>query len=436
MRVKRSFLPAIILCAEIALLYGSLALTLFLRYGRDGFESAFSAHLVPFSILFALWITVFYIAGLYFARTLKNDLSFIKTLSTSLLVGAILAVVFFYYIPAFGISPRANLLLFLIIFIPLYVALRLGSNFLLSHRASPTEVVLFGDDKDIKETERNLREHPQFGYAPFRVETKKELSALLLQKKIGLVVLSSDTPREVVHTLYQTITQGARVIRFPLFYEAVFQKIPLSNIEEVWLLENVPQVHKTYETIKSAFEILCAFVLVVILLPLMLFAALAVFLTSPGPVIYAQKRVGFRGKIFTLYKFRTMFKDAEARGPKWARQNDPRITPVGKILRFSHFDELPQLINVILGDLSFTGPRPERPEFTAMLAKEIPYYEIRTLVKPGITGWAQINFGYGSSVEDAYEKLQYDLFYIKNRTAVLDFLIMLRTLKMFFAQAN
>lgn len=436
MRVKRPLLPTFLLFADAALLYGSLALTLFLRYGSSGFREALQLHLVPFSILFLVWIAAFYTAGLYLSPTLKNDLAFAKTLSAALLVNAALAVVFFYYVPVFGISPKTNLLFFLLIFVPLDAAMRFFANFLASHRSAPAEVVLFGNDKNISEAERYLRAHPQLGYLPFRVSTKKELSELLRQKKIGLVVLSADTPRAVVRSLYRAIAQGTRVVKFSLFYETVFQKIPLGDIEEAWLLENVPQTHNAYETIKSMFEVACAFILAIALLPVMILTAIAVAISSGWPVIYAQRRVGLHGRLFTLYKFRTMHKNAEQRGPKWAEMHDPRITPVGSMLRFSHLDELPQLINVIKGDISFIGPRPERPEFASALAEQIPYYEIRTLVKPGITGWAQINFRYGASVEDAYEKLQYDLFYIKNRTAVLDFLIVLRTLKTLFSQAQ
>ena len=436
MRVKRPILPTLLLFSEIAILYGSLALTLFLRYGLSGFQDALNAHLLPFTVLFLLWIAVFYSAGLYFPRALKNDLAFAKTLFVSLVVSAVIAVIFFYSVPGLGIAPRANLLLFLFIFIPLDTAMRFGANFFSSRRAAVTEAVLFGDDKDMRGAERHLRLHPQLGYLPFLVATKQELSDIIARRKIGLIVLSSDTPRPVVHFLYKTIAQGTRVVKFPMFYETVLQKIPLSGVEEVWLLENIPQIHKTYETVKSAFEVAFASLLFILLSPLMLIIAAAIMLTSRGQAVYAQKRVGLRGKLFTLYKFRTMYRDAETQGPKWAEKNDPRITSVGRFLRFSHLDEIPQLINVILGNLSFIGPRPERPEFAAMLEKKIPYYEIRTLVKPGITGWAQINFRYGSSVEDAYEKLQYDLFYIKNRTVVLDVLILLRTVKMLFSPAQ
>ena len=163
---------------------------------------------------------------------------------------------------------------------------------------------------------------------------------------------------------------------------------------------------------------------------LLIIIAILIKLTSPGSAFFSQKRVGKNGTEFIIYKFRTMRIDAEKDGPQWANyQNDDRATWLGKILRRSHLDELPQLYNIIKGELSFVGPRPERPEFVTKLQKELPYYDLRHLAKPGITGWAQINFRYAASATDAYQKLQYDIYYIKNNSPLLDFLIILKTLK-------
>jgi lipopolysaccharide/colanic/teichoic acid biosynthesis glycosyltransferase len=159
------------------------------------------------------------------------------------------------------------------------------------------------------------------------------------------------------------------------------------------------------------------------------FIILAIWFDSPGPVFYTQKRVGKAGRPFNVVKFRTMRLDAEAGGPKWAGSNDPRVTRIGKFLRSSRLDEIPQLWCVLKGDMAFVGPRPERPEFIEMLSKEIPYYGVRHMVRPGLTGWAQVRYKYGSTVEDAREKLQYDLFYIKNASLGLDLLIIFQTVK-------
>ena len=153
-------------------------------------------------------------------------------------------------------------------------------------------------------------------------------------------------------------------------------------------------------------------------------------LTSPGPVLHRQKRVGLNGSVFTLNKFRSMYADAEARtGPVWAQKDDPRVTPVGKWIRRFRIDELPQLLNVLRGEMALVGPRPERPEFVATLSEKIPYYSYRHCVQPGITGWAQINYKYGDTLDDAIMKLEYDLYYIKNLAVSLDFYIIFHTLK-------
>jgi sugar transferase (PEP-CTERM system associated) len=184
------------------------------------------------------------------------------------------------------------------------------------------------------------------------------------------------------------------------------------------------------EIIKRLFDIGASVAGLVLSLPLMLLAALAIKLESPGPLLYRQARLGQNGCVFILNKFRSMRPDAEKdTGPVWSAQQDPRITRVGSFLRRTRLDELPQLYNVLVGHMSFIGPRPERPEFVAELQKQIPYYIERLAVKPGLTGWAQVKYQYGSSVEDAVEKLQYDLYYIKNLSLFLDLLIVLNTVQ-------
>ena len=181
---------------------------------------------------------------------------------------------------------------------------------------------------------------------------------------------------------------------------------------------------------KRVVDILAASVGMILAAPLMLGVAAVIKLASRGPVVYRQRRVGEHGKVFTLCKFRSMRTDAEAKtGAVWAREEDDRIIPCGKFMRRTRLDELPQLWNVLRGNMSFVGPRPERPEFVGDLTRVIPFYGQRHVVKPGLTGWAQVRYSYGSSVDDAMEKLQYDLFYIKNLTIALDLFIIFLTIK-------
>jgi exopolysaccharide biosynthesis polyprenyl glycosylphosphotransferase len=180
----------------------------------------------------------------------------------------------------------------------------------------------------------------------------------------------------------------------------------------------------------SFYTIPIAMLLLILSAPVMLIVAIIVKLTSPGPVLLRQERVGLNGSPFTVYKFRSMYQDAETRtGPVWATKDDPRITPIGKWIRRFRLDELPQLFNVLSNEMALVGPRPERPQFVEMLAERIPYYNYRHCVKPGITGWAQINYKYGDTIDDATMKLEYDLYYIKNLAVSLDLLIIFHTLK-------
>ncbi|WP_198371957.1 exopolysaccharide biosynthesis polyprenyl glycosylphosphotransferase [Roseomonas rosulenta] len=186
--------------------------------------------------------------------------------------------------------------------------------------------------------------------------------------------------------------------------------------------------------VRRSFDILGSLMLILAVLPLLLLTALAIRLESRGPVFYRQERVGKDGRVFTLFKFRSMTVDAERDGPCWAQQRDPRVTRVGRLIRLTRIDEVPQVINVLSGEMSLIGPRPERPNFVEQLAAVIPHYRCRAAVKPGITGWAQVNYPYGASVEDARNKLAYDLYYIRHRSLAMDFAIVLGTIRVILLQ--
>jgi exopolysaccharide biosynthesis polyprenyl glycosylphosphotransferase len=182
--------------------------------------------------------------------------------------------------------------------------------------------------------------------------------------------------------------------------------------------------------VKRCFDLIVSAVLLVLTLPVLAIAALLIAAEGAGPVIYRQERVGLHGRTFTVYKLRSMARDAEKDGrAAWAGVNDARITRVGRLIRRTRIDELPQLLNVLKGEMSFVGPRPERPEFVAMLMEQIPFYAVRNSVKPGLTGWAQVRYSYGATVEQSVRKLEYDLYYVKNHTLLLDLVILLETVR-------
>jgi sugar transferase (PEP-CTERM system associated) len=221
------------------------------------------------------------------------------------------------------------------------------------------------------------------------------------------------------------------VLEQEALYEQITGKIAVQALRPSYLIFNEGFSRQAWnELAKRTLDLACSLVVLLITWPLMLATAIAVRFDSPGPILFAQERVGRDGRSFTLFKFRSMRADAEKlSGPVWATQDDPRITRSGKFIRRTRLDELPQLFNVIAGHMSMIGPRPERPHFVDDLAKKIPYYRQRHIVKPGLTGWAQINYRYGSSLEDAVQKLQYDLFYIKNMSLLFDVSILFNTVK-------
>ena len=259
------------------------------------------------------------------------------------------------------------------------------------------------------------------------------LTGIAREKGVHRVIVAMPDRRGTlpVEELLDLRLTGVRVEEATSWLEKITGKIEVEQLYPSWLIfADGFRFSAFFRLMRRLLNFSVAFIGLILALPLLPFVMLAVKLSSPGPVLYRQQRVGRRGKIFHCYKFRTMRQDAEAdTGATWATDDDPRITKVGKFLRSVRLDEIPQLWCVLKGDMHFVGPRPERPEFVEWLSKEIPYYGVRHMVRPGITGWAQVQYKYGNTLEDAREKLQYDLFYIKNASLGLDLLIMFQTIK-------
>ncbi len=249
------------------------------------------------------------------------------------------------------------------------------------------------------------------------------------------IVVATDERRGLpVRQLLHCKLAGIKVTDFLDFWERETRTVDLDALKPSWLFYSDGfRCGPVDEFLKRAFDIVVSSSLLAFTLPLLVLTACLIKLESPGPILYRQERVGSHGRVFTILKFRSMRIDAETDGgPRWAAKSDPRVTRVGAIIRKLRIDELAQILNVLHGDMSFVGPRPERPFFVADLARAIPYYAERHWVRPGITGWAQINFPYGASIEDARRKLAYDLYYIKNRSFFLDVLILLQTVRVIF----
>ena len=227
---------------------------------------------------------------------------------------------------------------------------------------------------------------------------------------------------------YEVLPLGVTITNFPDFYESITGKVPTSLINETWFLENLAELNnRPYERAKRLLDIVAAALFSIPAALLFPVIALLIKIESRGPVFYKQQRVGKNGKVFEFIKFRSMIEGADIIDGKKGSGEDERHTRVGRLLRKTYLDELPQIINIFRGEMSFVGPRPERPEFVEILKENVQFYETRLLVRPGITGWAQIRMANDASVEDAPEKLQYDLYYVKNRSLLMDLGIMLKT---------
>src|SRR3989338_5986861 len=445
--------------SDLAILFGSLLLTLYLRYGQ-AFSEKLDFHLVPFSLIFAVWLVVFYIANLYEPAILRNNIYFYSSLLQSILIVSVISVIFFYLIPLFNIAPKTNLAIFIVIFTGLEFGARFGFNKIFEKKFKKS-VLIVGLNKQSFELAQFIKNNPQLGYelkcvadlTPNRPDEDEEefkkfgiiqgldnLEKQVKNEKIDTIVISPEAYQnsETINIFYKSLEQKISFFNLASFYERLTGKVPLGAINQIWFLENLSEGKKRgYELTKRVFDTAFAVIIGVVSLVLYPLIALAIKTSSSGPVFYKQKRFGQSGKTFEILKFRTMRRDAEKEtGAVWTTENDPRITRVGNFLRKTRLDEFPQVWNILRGEMSFVGPRAKRPEFHELFQKDVPFYEERYLIKPGLTGWAQINFHYGSSVKDAAEKLKYDLYYIKNRSLLLDLGIILKTIRITLKQAG
>jgi len=422
-----------LILTDIFIFYLSLFLTLFIRYKETYSSSLFYEHFAPFLIIMVFSIAGFYISGLYEVKNLKNNLKFVKIFLGGISFTFLFGLSFFYLFPKLGITPRLNLFLFIAIYSIIDIASRYFFNILLLKYIG-INVFLMGDHSKMEEIKNFINQNPQAGYKIIGEGNFLPEESFLKENRADLIIVDESLKNDKIFSsaILKYFNLNIDMISLQKFYENIFSKVPITRIENRWFFENITNKRLFYSALKNISEFLIALVLLFITLPIQIIIAVLVKITSEGPIIFKQNRIGKNGKIFVLYKFRTMIKDAEKDGIKKDNNEDRRVTAFGKILRKTHLDELPQLVNILKGEISFVGPRPERPELVEEFKKEIPFYEIRHIVKPGLTGWAQLNFRHGLTKEDAYEKLQYDIFYIKNRSFIFDLLIMIKTIRSFF----
>ena len=422
----------IILLGDVLILYGSLLLTLIFRYGPNYFGESFYAHLKPFSIIFVIWLVIFYLADLYKEKRLRISPATIQVFILAIIISVVSSVILFYLFPSFfKLTPKTNLAIFALVFGILNIGWRIILVKIYISGGWRNRLLLIGDSPIIDELINYLKNNPQIGYDVAAQKSENDISQIIAKNKINIIVIQTylKKDRKIIKIFYQLLPSKIAIVDLITFYETIFQKLPLKELDESWFIDKITTRRHLYDAIKRLIDICLSLFLIIIFLPLILIIAILTKLSSrQGPVIYKQERIGVNNKPFTLYKFGTMQVDE---GPLWTTENDKRLTWFGKILRYSHLDEIPQLYNILKGDISFIGPRAERRELVE-LYKQLPYYEIRHIIKPGLTGWAQLNYKPSASLEEAREKLQYDIYYIKNRSLVLDLLILLRTVRYLF----
>jgi exopolysaccharide biosynthesis polyprenyl glycosylphosphotransferase len=440
-----------LLAGDIAVLYLSLFVAVVIRLWALPTYETVALHFMPFTVLFALWIVVFYVGDLYENAISKNEVKFYNLLLKILWLNCGITAAYFYFASRlfFNIQPQVLFIIFGLTSCVLTTTWRYAYNAFVLQPKMQRNVLVIGLNEGALELISEINRNPQLGYripavvynSSFRdfdlqgvaiYDESVNIKRLLIEKNIGTIVTALD-PRSnssLVQQLFECLSLKVQFFELANFYERLTGKIPVNNIGHLWFLENLASSDKSfYEFVKRFIDIVVAAALLLIALPFIPLIVLAIRLDSKGPAFFFQKRTGLLGKPFRAIKFRTMYLEAESDGlPRWAQKKDPRVTRVGRFLRKARIDELPQLWNVIKGEMSVIGPRPERPEFIRQLERDIPFYNERHLVHPGVTGWAQIRFNYTASVSDSLKKLEYDFFYIKNRSLALDMAILLKTI--------
>ncbi|MEK7473262.1 MAG: sugar transferase [Patescibacteria group bacterium] len=452
-RTGQSAKRLILLFGDLVALQIALFLTIAIRFG--GFDvERWRINWPAFTLVSFAWVVGFYVAGLYDLGLIREPLKLFRTYLEGMIANLAVALAFFYLLPIFGLAPRTILFLFFATSLLVGYFWRLTANRLIQSTFSKQRLLFVGPAEELRKVDDLLRES-QLGIEVVAAiatsgETYKfhhvtwypdirSFSQALKESQISTVVLGvkPDGIPELRDELYRSLITRVDILDRAELEEATTGRIPLSYVTQTWFLHHLKESDKAwFESTKRIADILLAIPVGIVTLLLLPCVALGIKIASPGPVFIKQSRVGKGGRPFTLIKFRSMKVQSgdglsEPNGPQFTTdaKTDPRLFPFGRFMRRNRIDEFPQVWNVVKGELSFIGPRPERPEFVEPLLERMPYYGLRHLTKPGLTGWAQVKFlTPTASLDDNLKKLQYDLYYIKNRSLILDALTLLKTI--------
>ena len=438
----------ILVVGDVVLILLATQLAPMIRFGRT--FNIFDIHTGASTFTFVLYVVSFYIVDLYNMETNSKYGETIMRSAIAVIGAGVFAPFLFYFFPQWKYGRGIFLIqmvlvwvfsgLWRIIFSALYpIAAKkenviiIGTNSCgksiaeeLEQDFSPYHVVGFIDD--------NVSEKQEKAQDSFKLLGKTDQLIEIAEKegvKTAVLAMPDNRSSRLISHILNARLKGIEVLEMATVFEKLTGRVPVAYVSDEWLLfaDGFYLISKQHvQRIKRLIDLGVSSLIFLLTMPVMVLTGIAIKLESAGPVLFKQGRVGMGGSVFTLYKFRSMRTDAEKNGPVWAGKKDNRVTRVGKWIRKFRIDELPQIWNVFRGDMSLIGPRPERPEFVKDLEAKIPYYGVRHSVRPGITGWAQIKYPYGASVEDALRKLEYDLYYIKNMSLFLDLKILLRTI--------
>ena len=434
------------------MVFGALVGAVYLRVGVAGapYELIDKNGYWKAALAMFFCLAAFYLFDLYDFVVMHDRRELVLRLIQALGLAWIALALAFYVFPALMLG-RSVALIALPLALTLMVGWRVSIHWFLGHPDFGERILIVGSGKLAVEVAREVLNRPDAGYRiigfvgtdsellgkslinPRVIGLTEQLGSIVKKEGIDRIVVAMGERRGQLPTdrlLELSLAGNVSIEEGASFYERITGRVSLNMIRPSWLIFSGRGRQARVATLtRNAVHWLVALLGFTLSLPIMLVTAILIKLDSRGPIFYKQERVGKNGHPFVLSKFRSMRVDAEKAGPVWASKGDDRTTRVGRIIRKVRIDEIPQFWNILKGEMSFVGPRPERPHFVSQLAQEIPYYEQRHLIAPGLTGWAQIKYPYGASIEDARQKLQYDLFYIKNYSLVLDALIMFETIK-------
>jgi exopolysaccharide biosynthesis polyprenyl glycosylphosphotransferase len=433
--MKNGARTLILLLGDVLVLALSFVLMLKIAFYSYLAPQALHSHILPFSILSVLWIIIFFIFDLYNTQATSPTIPHLRKIFLAFGVALLIGGIFFYSIPSFGISPKENLLVFTIVAFVIFMIWRRFFYVIFSAYFRKRIVFITGinNKSRVNDLYTYIKNYPQSGLV---IVGEYESYGAFAKEYTGVVpeviIISKETWRDG-NAFKKLYNSECEVMDLAYAYEDILGRVPVDAIDEDWFIHNIRSHRKQrYDKEKWIIGFIFSLILLIILSPIFLLIAICIKISDRGPVFYTQLRVGKGGKDFKLYKFRSMVINAENEGATWSTKNDPRVTKIGRFLRKSHIDELPQMLNVLKGDMSLVGPRPERPSFVTELEKSIPFYHLRHIISPGFTGWAQIKFRYARTTLDSKEKFEYDLYYLKKRNIPMDLGIILKTIQIIF----